>query len=84
MKVVWLVPPSSRKGFPNVGQSRFYKNLPVKTVIIYPYLAAMGVTQLEKARFDVEFLDCPTTGLTWESILPHLVNSDLIIMEGSS
>lgn len=82
MKVVWLAPPSTRKGYQNVGQSRFYKNLPIRTVTIYPYLAAMGITQLLNNGFEAEFYDCPTKSLTWESIQHHLTDADLIIMEG--
>jgi len=81
MKVVWLVPPTHKGKYPNIGQYRFYKNMPVRASIEYPYLNAMGVTQLYTAGFDVKFLDCPTMKLSWENVMPDLLHSDLIIME---
>lgn len=80
MNIVWLFPPSS-EGFPNISQYRFFKRMPIRISIIYPYLAATGATLLKKAGHQVKFFDCPTMNLTWESIYPYLVNADLIVME---
>lgn len=80
MKVTWLFPPSDG-GFPNISQYRFYKRMPIRISIIYPYLAASGVTLLKQHGFDVEFLDCPTMALTWQNIHKSLVESDLVVME---
>lgn len=81
MKVIWFVPPTHKGKFPNIGQYRFYKNMPVRISIEYPYLNAMGVTQLFNAGFDVKFLDCPTMNLSWENVWPILDDAELIIME---
>jgi radical SAM superfamily enzyme YgiQ (UPF0313 family) len=81
MKIVWLVPPSHKGKYPNIGQYRFYKNMPVRASIEYPYLNGMGVTQLHNAGFDVKYFDCPTMKLSWENVMPDLLSSDLIIME---
>jgi len=75
MKVLWLVPPI--KGNPNIGQYRFYKNTPIRASLEYPYLNAMGVTCLDQAGFDVEWLDCPTKR---KKKLPK-INADLVVME---
>jgi len=82
LKVVWLVPPTHKGKYPNIGQYRFYKNMPVRASIEYPYLNAMGVTQLHEAGHEVKFFDCPTMNLKWENVLPELGSADLIIMEG--
>ena len=81
-KILWFVPPPSRAGFPNVGQNRFFKNMSVRTNIVYPYLEAMGVTQLKKAGFNVEYADCCASGERWEQLEPKLKEADLIFMEG--
>lgn len=76
MQIMWLVPPI--KGHPNIGQYRFYKNTPNRASLEYPYLNAMGVTQLYKAGFNVFFLDCPTIGI---KKLPSALFADLVVME---
>jgi len=75
MKVLWLVPPIP--GNPNIGQYRFYKNTPVRASLEYPYLNAMGVTQLDEAGFDVAWLDCPSQKVKG---LPK-VDADVVVME---
>ena len=80
--ILWLVPPPSREGFPNVGQNRFYKNMPVRTNIVYPYLEAMGVTQLMHAGLNVTYIDCSARGLKWDDLTQHIESADLIFMEG--
>jgi anaerobic magnesium-protoporphyrin IX monomethyl ester cyclase len=81
VKVIWLVPPTHKGKYPNIGQYRFYKNMPVRASIEYPYLNAMGVTQLHEAGHDVKFYDCPTMNLSWDKIQPALESAQLIIME---
>lgn len=81
MNVIWLFPPMG-EGFPNVSQYRFYKKMPIRASIIYPYLAASGVTLIHEAGHDVELLDCPTKCLSWEDITPKLQAADLVILEG--
>jgi len=78
MKVLWLIPPI--EGNPNIGQYRFYKNTPVRASLEYPYLNAMGVTQLDLAGFDVAFLDCPANKI---KVLPMhaCMHADLVVME---
>ena len=54
----------------------------VRASIIYPYLSAMGITQLYNREFDVQFLDCPTMELNWASPeLDALDEAELILME---
>lgn len=81
MKVVWLVPPAHKGKYPNIGQYRFYKNMPVKASLEYPYLNAMGVTQLYCSGFDVKYFDCPAMSLTWEKVWPDIQDADLVVME---
>ena len=81
MKVIWLVPPTHKGKYPNIGQYRFYKNMPVRARIEFPYLNAMGVTQLDRAGHDVKFYDCPTMNLAWKDIDEDLAAAELIIME---
>jgi radical SAM superfamily enzyme YgiQ (UPF0313 family) len=81
MKVLWLVPPAHKGKYPNIGQYRFYKNTPVKASYEYPYLNAMGVTQVHEAGYDVMFRDCPAMSLKWDDVDRDLDSSDLIIME---
>jgi len=88
IKILWFVPPANKGKYPNIGQYRFYKNMPIKTNSVYPYLAALGVTQLHKAGFDVSFLDCPIkeisiSQLAWDQkyAFSGLDDPDLIIME---
>lgn len=83
MKVVWLVPPMG-EGFPNVSQYRFFKRMPIRVSIVYPYLAASGVTQIHQSGHDVKFIDCPTEEKTWKDLWhqPRIYDADLIIMEG--
>jgi len=81
MKAVWLFPPMG-EGFPNVSQYRFYKKMPIRASIIYPYLAASGVTQINKAGYEVVFLDCPTMEHTWKDVEKDVSDADLVILEG--
>lgn len=81
MKVVWLIPPMG-EGFPNVSQYRFFKRMPIRISIIYPYLAASGVTQINEDGHDVKFIDCPTEQKTWRDVELRIQDADLIIMEG--
>lgn len=81
MKVVWLIPPMG-EGFPNVSQYRFYKRMPIRISIIYPYLAASGVTQIYENGHGVCFMDCPTEEKTWKDVEHEVSDADLIIMEG--
>jgi anaerobic magnesium-protoporphyrin IX monomethyl ester cyclase len=82
MKVLWLVPPPHKGKYPNIGQYRFYKNTPVKSSLEYPYLNAMGVTQLYNADFSVTYLDCPAKNISsWERIWTQVRSADLVIME---
>ncbi len=81
MKVIWLVPPAHKGKYPNIGQYRFYKNTPVKASLEYPYLNAMGVTQLDVARHDVQYFDCPAMNLSLADIQDALFPAQLIIME---
>jgi len=83
VKVVWLVPPMG-EGFPNVGQYRFYKRMPIRASIIYPYLAASGVTQINHDGHDVKFIDCPTEGIPSFTmpLIEKIGDADLIILEG--
>jgi anaerobic magnesium-protoporphyrin IX monomethyl ester cyclase len=81
MRVIWLVPPTHKGKYPNIGQYRFYKNMPVRASIEYPYLNAMGVTQLHEAGHDISFYDCPTMNLSWNDTQPGLERAELIIME---
>lgn len=81
MKVLWLFPPSPEGGFPNISQYRFFKYMPVRSSIIYPYLAASGVTQLIQNGFEVCFMDCPTKEFTWNHIHLEARDSDIVIME---
>ena len=81
MKVVWLFPPMG-EGFPNVSQYRFYKKMPIRASIIYPYLAASGVTQIHSAGHDVSLIDCATENKKWSDIWREIHASDLVILEG--
>ena len=81
MKVLWLFPPMG-KGFPNVSQYRFYKKMPIRASIIYPYLAASGVTQIRDAGHDVSLIDCATEEKTWKDVARTVSDSDLVILEG--
>jgi len=81
MKVLWLFPPMG-EGFPNVSQYRFYKKMPIRASIIYPYLAASGVTQIRDAGHDVKLLDCPTLELTWLDITKDIQAAEVVILEG--
>lgn len=81
MNVVWLVPPMG-EGYPNVSQYRFYKRMPIKISIIYPYLAASGVTQIKENGHAIDFVDCPTEGKKWGNISHRMQFADLIILEG--
>lgn len=81
MKVVWLVPPAHKGKYPNIGQYRFYKNTPVKASLEYPYLNAMGVTQLHNADVDVRYLDAVAKKIPWERIWDTVKTADLVIME---
>ena len=81
MKVVWLFPPV-KDGFPNVSQYRFYKKMPIRISIIYPYLAASGATQIQEAGHEIIFQDCPTMELKWSDVEGSIINADLVIMEG--
>ncbi len=78
MKVVWLIPPVERAGYPNVGQNRFYKNMPIKSNLVYPYLAAMGVTELEQVGFEAKFIDAPTE----RRPITDALDADVVIIEG--
>jgi len=72
------------EGFPNIGQYRFFKRMPIRASIIYPYLAASGVTQIHQSGHDVKFIDCPTEGIP-SFIMPlieKISDADLIILEG--
>lgn len=79
MKILWLIPPL--EGFPNISQYRFFKRMPIRATIIYPYLAASGVTLLDRAGHDVQFLDCPTLGKKWADVEELLPDLDLVILE---
>lgn len=79
MKILWLIPPL--EGFPNISQYRFFKRMPIKATVIYPYLAASGVTLLSESGHDVTFLDCPTLELNWMSVNPMIKEVDLVILE---
>jgi len=81
MKAIWLFPPMG-KGFPNVSQYRFYKRMPIRASIIYPYLAASGVTQIRDAGHDVKLIDCSTMEKTWMDIQKDIQEADLVILEG--
>ena len=81
MKVIWLFPPMG-KGFPNVSQYRFYKKMPIRASIIYPYLAASGVTLIRDAGHDVKLIDCPTEERSWSSITPEIQAAEIVILEG--
>lgn len=81
VKVIWLFPPADQ-GFPNVSQYRFYKKMPVRVSIIYPYLASSGCTQLLRAGHEVKFMDCPTMELSWKDVEREILDADLVVMEG--
>jgi len=84
MNITWLVPPNPErfgKGFPNVGQYRFFKVMPTRASIIYPYLTASGITQLHQAGFNVKFVDCPSEAKTWDEVTADLANSEVVVME---
>jgi len=81
MKVVWLFPPALEGGFPNISQYRFYKKMPIRASIIYPYLAASGVTLLKANGVDVVFMDCPTMDLDWVDVLGEVEEADLVVLE---
>lgn len=81
VKVVWLFPPSDEGGFPNISQYRFYKKMPIRVSIIYPYLASMGATLLKKHGYGIEFLDCPTMDLSWQDVFDELDNADFVVLE---
>lgn len=80
MKVVWLVPPCD-DGFPNIGQYRFYKKMPIRISIIYPYLSASGCTMLKQRGFNVEFVDCPTMNLKYKDMVHTCVDADYVVLE---
>lgn len=80
-RVVWLFPPSD-DGFPNVSQYRFYKKMPIRASIIYPYIASVGATLLFKDGFDVRFMDCPTMKLSWDDVDYEIKDADLVVLEG--
>src|SRR4030042_4281014 len=79
VNILWLIPPL--EGFPNISQYRFFKRMHIRDTIIYPYLAASGVTQLDKAGNDVPFMDSPTLAYDWKDVDPWLHDVDLVIME---
>ncbi len=81
MRILWLFPPSPIKGsYPNVSQYRFFKYMPVKSSIIYPYMASVGVSLLKDLGMNVSFLDCPTEDIT--GVNPeYLMKFDWVIME---
>lgn len=82
MKVLWLFPPSPIEGYyPNISQYRFFKYMAEKTSIIYPYLAASGVTQLRDNNFDVTFMDCPTEEKTWDNVKEAIAKTDILVLE---
>lgn len=81
MKVLWLFPPMG-KGFPNVSQYRFYKRMPIRASIIYPYLAASGVSQIYQAGHGICFMDCPTENKSWKDVEHEVQDADLVILEG--
>lgn len=81
VKVLWLFPPMG-KGFPNVSQYRFYKKMPIRASIIYPYLAASGVTQIRDAGHDIQLIDCPTLEKTWKDIQGNIQAAEVVILEG--
>jgi len=70
------------EGFPNVSQYRFYKRMPIRVSIIYPYLAASGVTQIHEDGHGVCFMDCPTEEKTWIDVEHEVIDSDIVFMEG--
>jgi anaerobic magnesium-protoporphyrin IX monomethyl ester cyclase len=79
MNVLWLFPESAIEGkHPNVSQYRFFK-YGNDDSIIYPYLAAMGCTQLTAAGFRVKMLDCPTEHVSQN--LHTYDNIDIVILE---
>lgn len=80
-KVVWLFPPSDEGGFPNISQYRFYKKMPIRVSIIYPYLAASGATLLKQNGYGIEFLDCPTMDLSWQDVYDELDDADFVVLE---
>ena len=87
MKIVWLFPPARKGEFQNISQYRFTKRMKPNPFtrkspsIIYPYLAAMGVTQLSQEGHDVRFLDCPTMGYNWGKVHCEMLDVDLIVLE---
>lgn len=81
MNVLWLFPPMG-EGFPNISQYRFFKRMPVRASIIYPYLAASGVTQIHNAGHNVQLIDCSTEEKTLPDITSKIEEAELIILEG--
>ena len=81
MRALWLFPPMG-EGFPNVSQYRFYKRMPIRASIIYPYLAASGVTQIKQAGHEIQLIDCATQNKTWIDIWKNIAAVQLIILEG--
>jgi anaerobic magnesium-protoporphyrin IX monomethyl ester cyclase len=79
LKIVWLFPPSD--GFPNVSQYRFFKRMPIQVSIIYPYLAASGVTLLHESGHDARLMDCPTCGISWRAVEAQVADADVVILE---
>ena len=80
MNILWLIPPL--EGFPNISQYRFFKRMPIRATIIYPYLAASGVTLLNNAGHIVEFIDAPTLKMSQEKVDEKAAEANLIILEG--
>lgn len=80
-KIVWLFPPSEKGGYPNISQYRFYKRMPIRASIIYPYIASIGATLLKESYYDIRFMDCPTMRITWKTVYSELEDADFIILE---
>lgn len=51
------------------------------TSIIYPYIAASGVTMLKQRGFDVKFMDCPTENKNFGHVLQEVKDSDVVVLE---
>jgi len=80
-KVVWLFPPSEKGGFPNISQYRFYKRMPIRSSIIYPYIASIGATLLKEHGYDISFLDCPTMNIAWDEVFWEIEYADFVVIE---
>lgn len=55
--------------------------MPIRASIIYPYLAASGVTQLYEDGFNAQLLDAPTKEMSWPDVFSTVLDVDLFIME---